>query len=194
MRGQDKIGAEHRSKKAYVYVRQSSMKQVMEHPESGRRQRDFAQWVQSMGWPASEVVVLDSDQGKSGQSSSEREAFKRLAGEVSSGEVGMVVSLYLSRLARNNADWFPLIEMCGLTRSLIADEEGIYDPNDPNDRLLLGLKGAGPEGDAFGGRGAADSLPASRRSVEQGAPRRTAAEAARRLRVRRARPGGDGSR
>jgi DNA invertase Pin-like site-specific DNA recombinase len=148
MRGQSKIGAEHRSKKAYVYVRQSSMKQVMEHPESGRRQRDFAQWVQSLGWPASEVVVLDSDQGKSGQSSSEREAFKRLAGEVSSGEVGMVVSLYLSRLARNNADWFPLIEMCGLTRSLIADEEGIYDPNDPNDRLLLGLKGTLSEAEA----------------------------------------------
>lgn len=141
MRGQNKIGAEHRAKKACIYVRQSSMKQVMEHQESGRRQRELAQWVQTMGWPASAVEVLDSDQGKSGQSSGEREAFKQLVGEVSLGEVGMVVSLYVSRLARNNADWFPLIEMCGLTRTLIADEEGVYDPNDANDRLLLGLKG-----------------------------------------------------
>jgi len=141
MRGQNKISAEHRSKKAYVYVRQSSMKQVIEHQESGRRQRELAQWVQTLGWPASAVVVLESDQGKSGQSSGEREAFKQLVGEVSLGEVGMVVSLYVSRLARNNADWFPLIEMCGLTHTLIADEDGIYDPNDPNDRLLLGLKG-----------------------------------------------------
>lgn len=144
MRGQNKISAEHRSKRAYIYVRQSSMKQVIEHQESGRRQRELAQWVQTMGWPPSSVVVLDSDQGKSGQSSAEREAFKQLVGEVSLGEVGMVVSLYLSRLSRNNADWFPLIEMCGLTRALIADEEGIYDPNDPNDRLLLGLKGRFP--------------------------------------------------
>jgi DNA invertase Pin-like site-specific DNA recombinase len=94
-----------------------------------------------MGWSPSATVVLDADQGKSGQSSQEREAFKQLVGEVSLGEVGMVVGLYVSRLARNNADWFPLIEMCGLTRTLIADEEGVYDPNDPNDRLLLGLKG-----------------------------------------------------
>lgn len=141
MRGQNKISAEHRAKKAYVYVRQSSMKQVMEHQESGRRQRELARWVQTMGWPASAVRVLESDQGKSGQSTEERDAFKQLVGEVSLGEVGMVVSLYVSRLARNNADWFPLIEMCGLTRTLIADEEGVYDPNDANDRLLLGLKG-----------------------------------------------------
>lgn len=141
MRGQNRISAEHRARKACIYVRQSSMKQVVEHQESGRRQRELAQWVQTMGWPASAVQVLDSDQGKSGQSSGEREAFKQLVGEVSLGEVGMVVSLYVSRLARNNADWFPLIEMCGLTRTLIADEEGVYDPNDANDRLLLGLKG-----------------------------------------------------
>ncbi len=125
MRGQDKISPEHRSKKAYVYVRQSSMKQVLEHQESGRRQRELAVWVQKMGWPPSAIVVLDSDQAKTGQSSGQREAYKQLVGEVSLGEVGLVVGLYLSRLSRNNADWFPLIEMCGLTRTLIADVEAL---------------------------------------------------------------------
>ncbi len=141
MKGKNKIRPEQLSEKAYVYVRQSSMRQVVEHQESGRRQRDLVQWVQEMGWPASQIVVLDADQGKSAQSSGDREAFKQLVGEVSLGEVGIVVGLNVSRFARNNADWFPLIEICGLTQTLIADEEGVYDPNDPNDRLILGLKG-----------------------------------------------------
>ena len=97
MRGQDKILPEHRSKKAYVYVRQSSMKQVLEHQESGRRQRELTIWVQKMGWPPSAIVVLDSDQAKSGQSSRQREDYKQLVGDVCLGEVGLVVGLYLSR-------------------------------------------------------------------------------------------------
>ena len=114
MRGQDKILPEHRSKKAYVYVRQSVHEQVLEHQESGRRQRELAVWVQKMGWPPSAIVVLDSDQAKTGQSSRQREDYKQLVGDVCLGEVGLVVGLYLSRLSRNNADWFPLIEMCAL--------------------------------------------------------------------------------
>ncbi len=88
MRGQDKILPEHRSKKAYVYVRQSSMKQVLEHQESGRRQRELAMWVQKMGWPPSAIVVLDSDQAKSGQSSRLREDYKQLVGDVWGCPVG----------------------------------------------------------------------------------------------------------
>ncbi|MFQ5720685.1 MAG: recombinase family protein [Acidobacteriota bacterium] len=141
MRGHDKIRRQHQARKACVYVRQSSPGQVLNHPESGRRQRQLETMVARWGWPPSGIEVLDEDQGKSGQSGSDREAFKRLVGEVSVGEVGIVVGLEVSRLARNNADWFPLIEMCSLTHTLVADEEGIYDPNDPNDRLVLGVKG-----------------------------------------------------
>jgi DNA invertase Pin-like site-specific DNA recombinase len=94
-----------------------------------------------LGWPSSQIAVLDSDQGKTGQTAEGREAFKRILGDVSVGEVGIVVGIEVARLARNCADWFPLVEMCALTGTLIADEEGIYDPNDPNDRLVLGVKG-----------------------------------------------------
>ncbi len=141
MRGHEKIRHEHLARKAYVYVRQSSPGQVLAHPESGRRQRELETMVARWGWPPSSIQVLDEDQGKSGQAAGDRQDFKRIVGDVSVGEVGIVVGLEVSRLARNNADWFPLIEMCALTRTLVADEEGIYDPNDPNDRLVLGIKG-----------------------------------------------------
>ena len=94
-----------------------------------------------LGWPTSKIEVLDDDQGRSGQVSTLREAFKYVVGEVSIGQGGIVVGLDVSRLARNNADWFPLIEMCALTGTLVADEEGVYEPNDPDDWLVLGIKG-----------------------------------------------------
>ena len=141
MSGSAKILAAHLARRAYVYVRQSSPGQVLSHPESARRQRELVKLATSLGWAASRIMVLDEDQGKSGQSSAGREAFKRILGDVSVGEVGIVVGLEVSRLARNSADWFPLVEMCALTGTLIADEEGVYEPNDPNDRLVLGLKG-----------------------------------------------------
>jgi len=141
MRGESKILQAHLSRQAYVYVRQSSPGQVLSHPESARRQRELVQLATGLGWSPSRIEVLEGDQAKSGQVTAGREAFKRILGEVCVGEVGLLVGLEVARLARNNADWFPLIEMCGLTGTLIADEAGVYDPNDANDRLLLGLKG-----------------------------------------------------
>jgi DNA invertase Pin-like site-specific DNA recombinase len=141
MRGPSKILPQHLARRAYVYVRQSSPGQVLSHPESARRQRELADLAAGLGWPSSQIAVLDSDQGKTGQTAEGREAFKRILGDVSVGEVGIVVGIEVARLARNCADWFPLVEMCALTDTLIADEEGIYDPNDPNDRLVLGVKG-----------------------------------------------------
>jgi DNA invertase Pin-like site-specific DNA recombinase len=141
MSGSAKILPTHLARRAYIYVRQSSPGQVVSHPESARRQRELVKLASSLGWTASRIAVLDEDQGRSGQTSAGREAFKRIMGDVSVGEVGIVVGLEVSRLARNSADWFPLVEMCALTGTLIADEEGVYEPNDPNDRLVLGLKG-----------------------------------------------------
>lgn len=150
MRNASKIRPEHLSRKAYVYVRQSSPGQVMKNTESARRQRDLAKLAESLGWPASKIEVLDDDQGKSGQAQSEREAFKQIVGEVCVGEVGIILGLQVSRLARNSADWFPLLEMCKLTETLIADEEGVYDVNDRNDCLGLGVKGIFSEAELAG--------------------------------------------
>ena len=136
-----KICQEHLSRRAYIYVRQSSLGQVLNHPESARRQRDLVKLAAGLGWSPSQIIVVDEDQGKSATTSNGREAFKRIVGDVSVGEAGIVIGLEIARLARNCADFFPLIEMCALTRTLIADEEGVYNPNDPNDRLVLGVKG-----------------------------------------------------
>lgn len=141
MRNASKIHPEQLSRKAYVYVRQSSPGQVLNNTESARRQRDLVKLAESLGWSSSQIEVLDEDQGKSGQAQSEREAFKQMIAEVCVGEVGIILGLQVSRLARNAADWFPLLEMCKLTETLIADEEGVYDVNDRNDCLGLGVKG-----------------------------------------------------
>jgi len=141
MTSRSKVQPKHLARQAYVYVRQSSPGQVVSNPESARRQRELASLARELGWSPTRISVLDDDQATSGQSVQGREAYKLIAGEVSVGEVGIVIGMDTSRLARNNADWFPLIEMCALTGTLIADEEGVYDANDPNDRLLLGLKG-----------------------------------------------------
>ena len=140
MRGDSRIRSEHSARDAYVYVRQSSPGQVLKNTESGRRQRDLVGLAQSLGWPLSRIRVLDDDQGKSGQTATNRSAFKQMAGAVSAGEVGIVIGLQISRVGRNAAELFPLIEVCGLTRTLVADEQGVYDPNDSNDRMMLGLK------------------------------------------------------
>lgn len=113
----------------------------MGHRESARRQRELGGLAERLGWAPSKIEVLESDQAKSGQVCTGREDFKRIVGEVSVGEVGILMGLEVSRIARNNADWFPLIEMCGLTGTLIGDEDGVYDAKDVNDRLLLGVKG-----------------------------------------------------
>ncbi len=136
-----KVAAHHLARKAFVYVRQSSLAQVRDHRESGLRQLDFQGRAVALGWEPEHVEVVDEDQGRSGASSEGREGFKRLVAEVGLGQVGAVLGLEASRLARSCADWHRLLEIAAVTRTLIVDEEGVYDPNHYNDRLLLGLKG-----------------------------------------------------
>lgn len=150
MRNDSKIRSEHLSRKAYIYVRQSSPGQVMKNTESARRQRDLVRLAESLGWPASRIEVLDADQGTSGQAVGDRDAFKRMVGDVCAGEVGIIFGLQVSRLARNAADWFPLVEMCKLTGTLIADEEGIYDAAQRNDKMILSFKGTFSEAEVEG--------------------------------------------
>ena len=134
-----KIRPEHLARPAIVYVRQSTLDQVRHHQESRRRQYDLAEHARALGWR--EVLVIDEDLGKSGATAAGRAGFQRLVAEVSLGRVGAVVGLEVSRLARNNRDWYQLLDLCGLLNTLIIDAEGIYDPRQLNDRLLLGLKG-----------------------------------------------------
>lgn len=136
-----KVTANHLDRKAYLYVRQSTLRQVLENTESAKRQYALRQRAVALGWPEARVVVIDSDQGISGASAADREGFQRLVAEVSMGQAGIVMGLEVSRLARNSTDWHRLLEICAFTHTLILDEDGIYDPTDFNDRLLLGLKG-----------------------------------------------------
>ena len=136
-----KVRAPHLSRNAYLYVRQSTLRQVLNNTESTVRQYDLRQRAVALGWPADQVVVVDVDQGHSGASAADREGFQRLVADVSMGRAGIVLGLECSRLARNNADWHRLLEICALTDTLICDEDGLYDPADFNDRMLLGLKG-----------------------------------------------------
>src|SRR4051794_23953090 len=137
-----KVTAEHLRRGAYLYVRQSTLKQVLTNTESTHRQYDLRRRAIALGWTAEQVVVIVTDQGQSGASATDRDGFQRLVAEVSMGRAGIVLGLEVSRLARNNADWHRLLEICALTDTLILDEDGIYDPSHFNDRLLLGLKGA----------------------------------------------------
>jgi DNA invertase Pin-like site-specific DNA recombinase len=136
-----KITPQHLQKTAYIYIRQSTMGQVRHHRESTERQYAFRNKASTLGWPANRVQVLDGDLGRSGTSMVDRTDFKTIVAEVSLGKAGAVFALEASRLARSNADWHRLIEICGITGTLIVDEDGCYDPSDFNDGLLLGLKG-----------------------------------------------------
>lgn len=136
-----KVTASHLARTAYLYVRQSTLRQVVSNTESTQRQYALRQRAVALGWPAEQIVVIDSDQGHSGASAADREGFQRLVAEVGIGKAGIVLGLEVSRLARNNADWHRLLEICALSETLILDEDGLYDPGDFNDRLLLGLKG-----------------------------------------------------
>jgi DNA invertase Pin-like site-specific DNA recombinase len=136
-----KVAPDHLRRDAYLYVRQSSLYQVANNTESGRRQYDLRSRAVALGWPTERVIVIDVDQGQSGASAADREGFQRLVAEVSLNKAGIVLGLECSRLARNNADWHRLLQLCALTNTLICDEDGLYDPGSINDRLLLGLKG-----------------------------------------------------
>ena len=136
-----KITAEHLSRCAIVYLRQSSPKQVEQNRESTARQYDLAQHAGKLGWRRDQVKIIDEDLGITGSGDSERTGFARMTAEVALGQVGIVLGLEVSRLARNNADWYRLLDLCGMTNTLIGDGDGIYHPGLFNDRLVLGLKG-----------------------------------------------------
>ena len=136
-----KVTTSHLKRNAYLYVRQSTIRQVFENTESTKRQYALRQHAVALGWPIENIIVIDSDLGQSGASAVDREGFQRLVAEVGTGKAGIVLGLEVSRLARNNTDWHRLLEICALTDTLILDEDGIYDPSHFNDRLLLGLKG-----------------------------------------------------
>src|SRR5499425_2266750 len=135
-----KVKASHLKRNAYLYVRQSTLRQVFENTESTQRQYALRQQAVTLGWPHDRIVVIDTDLGQSG-AATDREGFQKLMTEVSMDRAGIVLGLEVSRLARNSMDWHRLLEICALTDTLILDEDGIYDPAHFNDRLLLGLKG-----------------------------------------------------
>jgi DNA invertase Pin-like site-specific DNA recombinase len=136
----DKITARHRERRAYVYVRQSTLQQVEHHRESQAYQYDLVQRACALGWPPERVQVVDADLGHSGQDG-RRPGFQELVAAVSLGQVGLVLAYEASRLARNNADWYRLLDLAAVVGALIADADGVYDPRQYNDRLLLGLRG-----------------------------------------------------
>ena len=135
-----KIAGDHLRRTACLYVRQSTPRQVLENTESTRRQYALRERAAALGWTTEAITVIDTDLGRSG-AYRDREGFQKLVAEVGMGRVGIVLGLEVSRLARNNADWQSLLEICAVTATLVLDEDGIYDPTDFNDRLLLGLKG-----------------------------------------------------
>src|SRR5438309_3751511 len=136
-----KVTPSHLKRTAYLYIRQSTLRQVFENVESTKRQYALRQHAVALGWPQEQITVIDSDLGQSGASAADREGFQRLVTEVSLGRAGIVLGLEVSRLARNSMDWHRLLEICALSDTLILDEDGTYDPAHFNDRLLLGLKG-----------------------------------------------------
>ena len=143
------VSAHHLTRLACLYVRQSTLQQVMENTESTSRQYALRERARALGWPEERIIVIDQDLGPSGASTADRLGFQRLVAEVGLGHVGLVLGLEVSRLARNSSDWHQLLEICALTRTLILDEEGLYDPATFNDRLLLGLKGTMSEAELF---------------------------------------------
>jgi DNA invertase Pin-like site-specific DNA recombinase len=136
-----KVQARHLKRNAYLYVRQSTLRQVLENTESTQRQYALRERAMALGWRLDQVVIIDSDLGQSGASAVDREGFQRLVSDVGLGRAGIVMGLEVSRLARNSTDWHRLLEICALADTLILDEDGVYDPAYFNDRLLLGMKG-----------------------------------------------------
>lgn len=135
-----KVLPAHLDKRAAVYVRQSTPHQVAENRESADLQYQLVRRAVELGWPEPRVLVIDEDQGKSARSADNRPGFQRLLAEISLGHVGIVLGREMSRLARSCKDWYQLLELCGLFHVLLADADGVYDPAEFNDRLLLGLK------------------------------------------------------
>jgi DNA invertase Pin-like site-specific DNA recombinase len=141
IRGQDKIAASHRDRQAYVYIRQSSPSQVLKNLESQERQYELQDLVKSLGWPPESIQILDEDLGHSANGLKGRDGFTKLRGEVCEGRVGLVMTIETARLARNNREWYQLLDICAVCGTLVAEPTGVYDPRDYEDRLHLGLKG-----------------------------------------------------
>lgn len=144
-----KIKPGHLQRAAFIYVRQSSAAQVEQHRESTQRQYALARRAVALGWSEVQVNVVDEDLGLSGASTAQRSGFARMTAEVALGHVGIILGLEVSRLARNNADWYRLLDLCGMTDTLIGDADGTYHPALFNDRLLLGLKGTMSEAELY---------------------------------------------
>jgi len=136
-----KIGPRHRDRWAVVYVRQSTMQQTLRHQESTRMQYGLVDRAQALGWTRERILVVDDDLGRSGATADGRPGFQRLVAEVGLDHVGLILGVEMSRLARSCRDWHQLLEVCAIFGTLICDLDGIYDPSQYNDRLLLGLKG-----------------------------------------------------
>ena len=143
------VAAHHLERLACLYVRQSTLQQVFENTESTAHQYALRERALALGWAQERILVIDQDLGHSAASTADRLGFQRLVASVGLGQVGLVLGLEVSRLARNSSDWYQLLEICALTQTLILDEEGLYDPSTFNDRLLLGLKGAMSEAELF---------------------------------------------
>src|SRR3954463_155636 len=141
MNGEAKIGSVHRDRLAVIYLRQSSMAQVREHAESTMRQYGLVEVAVGLGWARTDVVVIDTGLGVSGRWGVARAGFAELVARVCSGEVGAIFGIEISRLARSNAEVARLMEFAAITQTLLIDADGVYDPGDVNDRMLLGLKG-----------------------------------------------------
>ena len=161
-----KISATHLARQAYLYVRQSTLRQVLENTESTKRQYALRERAVALGWKPEQVVVIDSDLGQSG-ADADRAGFQRLVAAVGMGEVGMVLGLEVSRLARNSSDWHRLLEICALADTLILDEDGLYDP-----QPLQRPAAVGHEGHDVRGRAARAEGPAHRRPAGQSTPGR----------------------
>src|ERR671937_778625 len=135
------ITPQHLARKAIIYVRQSTPHQALSHQESLRLQYALEQRAVSLGWRPEDVVVVDADIGVTATSAEHRAGFKEVVAQVTLGQVGIILSYDVTRLARNCSDWYPLLDVCGHRGCLIADRDGVYDAGTPNGRLLLGLKG-----------------------------------------------------
>lgn len=147
---QQKVKPGHLRRMAYVYIRQSSQRQVLQHTESGLRQRQFHEAAMGLGWSAEQIVVVDDDQGVSAtKPSAQRDGFERLLGDVALGRAGIVIGLEVARMARQNSQWYRLMEVCALSDTLMMDQDGIYDLRAFNDRLVLGLKGTISEAESY---------------------------------------------
>jgi DNA invertase Pin-like site-specific DNA recombinase len=141
MSSPSKVEPRHTRLRAIIYIRQSTPQQVLNNQEGARRQYQLVEQARQMGWPDANIRVIDDDLGLSGASSQQRLGFQRLVAAIGLGEVGIVLVTEISRLSRLNSDWHRVIELCAMFRTLIADEDGVYDAQNANDRLLLGVKG-----------------------------------------------------